>query len=104
MIVEIIGLGISWQKAYEHYDIYKDQNWDFLKPIKQENVIETVVESSGGSKGITLPIPSLSDIDFNQVGRVLEQLTNLVGMAKDVLSKSPSSDSLEKKIFERYKD
>lgn len=94
---------ISWQKAYEHYDIYHEDNWDFLKGESETTVVD---DSSKGTKttGTHITLPNLSDIDFYQVGKVLEQLTNLVGMAKDMLSKNQAEDTLEKRIYERYKD
>ena len=91
---------ISWQKAYEHYDIYHEDNWDFLKDTKEEVTSEPVTTSKSSS----IPLPNLADIDFHQVGKVLEQITNLVGMAKELLNKNTTEDTLEKRIYERYKD
>ena len=91
---------ISWQKAYEHYDIYHEDNWDFLKDASEEVISNKVLSNKPSS----LSLPNLADIDFEQVGKVLEQITNLVGMAKDLLSKNTVEDTLEKRIYERYKD
>lgn len=90
---------ITWQQAYEHYDIYGEENWDFLQETKKSVESST---STTTSKGLTLP--DLSNLDFNQIGKVLEQLTSLAGMAKDLMGKDSSESTLEKKIFERYKD
>ena len=92
---------ISWQKAYEHYDIYHEDNWDFLKEL-EEKVDDTLNTTSTTS--IPKTLTNLADIDFNQVSKVLEQITNLVGMAKDLLNKNTNEDTLEKRIYERYKD
>ena len=91
---------ISWQKAYEHYDIYHEDNWDFLKDTKEEVTSEPITTTKSSS----IPLPNLADIDFHQVGKVLEQITNLVGMAKELLNKNTTEDTLEKRIYERYKD
>ena len=85
---------ITWQKAYEHYDIFGEDNWEFLEEKK-----ETPKEIARP----TITLPNLSDIDLGQVSKVLEQLTSVLGLAKELVGKNPTK-ATENVLFERFKD
>lgn len=119
---------ITWQKAYETYDLFGAQAADFdqLKTqVEQQTTSELNAASSQPAEATAEPMQAnsttgstnafasnsnldlltmLSSIDFNKLGSTIDQLQRVLGVVKDFAKPEEVAETKTKRVFKRYND
>ena len=98
---------ITWQAAYEAYDLYGESAPELIALKKEEIPQEPGQQNPTMNMGINSINPmllSLASLDWNQVSHTVDNLTRMVGMAKEVIGKSDVKETKSQQTFRRYND
>lgn len=98
---------ITWQAAYEAYDLYGESAPELVALKKEEIPLESVQSNPTMNTGINSINPmllSLASLDWNQVSHTVENLSRMVGMAKEVVGKGETKEGKSQQTFRRYND
>ena len=97
----------TWQKAYEAYDLYGESAPE-LVALKKEDTVEPTIDTNTtmnqGTNSINPMLLSLAALDWNQVSHAVDNLSRMVGMAKDVMGKGEAKETKAQQVFRRYND
>lgn len=95
---------ITWQKAYEAFDLYGEQAQELIQLNKE--IVPP--EAALGSVPLASPpnsfLMSLASLDWNQISHAVDNLSRMVAMAKDVAGKDESKNEKGQQVFKRYND
>lgn len=98
---------ITWQSAYEAYDLYGESAPELVALKKEDIPVETVQPNPSMNTGMNSINPmllSLASLDWNQVSHTVDNLSRMVGMAKEVIGKGETKDTKAQQVFRRYND
>lgn len=102
---------ITWQKAYELYDLFGESASDFedirIKvETQQATTTTTSTTTSTASSSSTYDILNiLSTIDYNKVGNTIDQLQRILGVVKDFTKQEDNPDPAKsRRVFKRFND
>lgn len=99
----------TWQKAYEAYDLYGESAPELVALKKEETkeqapTMDTNTTMNSANNSINPILLSLASLDWNQVSHTVDNLSRMVGMAKDVMGKGETKDTKAQQVFRRYND
>ena len=99
---------ITWQKAYETYDLFGENASDFeliresLQPkIEEAQVAPAAIPTTTNAYDI---MSILSAVDFNKVSSTIDQLKKIVGVVKDLAVTEEPKENKSRRIFRRFND
>lgn len=103
---------ITWQKAYELYDLFGESASDFEEiRVKLESEAQAQTQAnysaqSSSSNTNTYDVLNLlSTIDYQKVGTTIDQLQKILGIVKDFTKTEETPDSSKRrKVFKRFND
>ena len=91
---------MSWQKFYEIYDIYGEDDNAWKDYIKKDSVVDVAAATAGASGFLGW----LKNIDLDSVQEGVENLQRVVGVFGDIGSKSSNETSYKPRPLYKHFD
>lgn len=97
---------MSWQKFYELYDIYGENN-DVWKPYLEEEVREAKAAATGFTLADTINF--IKNIDLDSIQDGISSIQRVVGVVSDLTSKNktpttPKSEYKPRPLYKHFED
>lgn len=90
---------MTWQKFYEIYDLYGEDNSAWANYLSVQNVA-TAAAATGGALGMTDILSWLKNVDLDSVRNGVESVQRVVGVLQDF---SSNDKKTEEKSTEEYR-
>lgn len=97
---------MSWQKFYELYDLYGDDNSIWEEYLKEDNKEKAVV-SSKNSNGFSNILDMAKNIDADRLQDSITSIQKAIGLIGDMLIKNDTSSSsgyTPRPIYRKFDD
>lgn len=97
---------MSWQKFYELYDLYGDDNCIWEEYLKEDNKEKAVV-SSKNSNGFSNILDMAKNIDADRLQDSITSIQKAIGLIGDMLTKNDTNTSsgyTPRPIYRKFDD
>ena len=100
---------ITWQKAYEAFDLYGNEAPELrslqpLTEIAEQPTTTPTPTNTTSLSGINPLLLSLTTLDWGAISHTVDNLSRMVSMAKDVVGKGDVKSEKANQVFRRYND
>lgn len=99
---------MSWQKFYEIYDLYGEENEAWNEYLKEEKQEKTVISSAKSTSAFSNLIEMAKNIDTNKLQDGISSIQKAIGLFGDMLIKdkpeSNASSYTPRPIYRRFDD
>ena len=99
---------MSWQKFYEIYDLYGEENEAWNEYLKEEKQERTVTSSAKSTSAFSNLIEMAKNIDTNKLQDGISSIQKAIGLFGDMLIKdkpeSNTSSYTPRPIYRRFDD
>lgn len=95
---------ITWQRAYEAFDLYGEQAPELIQLNKELIPPEVAPTPTSFPSQPNTFLMSLASLDWNQISHAVDNLSRMVSMAKEVAGKDESKSEKGQQVFKRYND
>lgn len=102
---------ITWQKAYEIYDLFGPDAKDFqdlkaaLETPPQISAASDTQQASPNAVNTTTDLLGLlASLDYNKIGTTIDQLQRILSVVKDLARPEETPPTKGKRVFKRFND
>lgn len=100
---------MSWQKFYEMYDLYGQENevWkDYLTPKQTEKEVAAVAGATAGAIGLPEILNFVKNVDLDSIQNGVSSIQRVLGVLQDFGTKdTPKKDSYKPRpIYKHFED